>query len=91
VVRVYNKYRNENFEILGVSLDRTERAWLKAIADDGLEWIHVSDLSYFNTQAAKDYQVSAIPQTFLIDPEGNIVAKGLRGPALEAKLKELFD
>ena len=91
VVRVYNKYRNENFEILGVSLDRTDRAWRKAIADDGLEWIHVSDLSYFNTKAAKDYQVSSIPQTFLIDPEGNIVAKGLRGPTLEAKLKELFD
>ncbi len=91
VVRLYNKYRNENFEILGVSLDRTDRAWRKAIADDGLEWIHVSDLSYFNTKAAKDYQVSSIPQTFLIDPEGNIVAKGLRGPTLEAKLKELFD
>ena len=91
VVRLYNRYRNENFEILGVSLDRTNRAWRKAIADDGLEWIHVSDLSYFNTKAAKDYQVSSIPQTFLIDPEGNIVAKGLRGPTLEAKLKELFD
>ncbi|MAJ51688.1 MAG: cytochrome C biogenesis protein [Flammeovirgaceae bacterium] len=91
VVRLYNKYRNENFEILGVSLDRTDRAWRKAIADDGLEWIHVSDLSYFNTKAAKDYQVSSIPQTFLIDPQGKIVAKGLRGPSLEAKLSELFD
>ena len=91
VVRLYDKYRNKNFEILGVSLDRTDRAWRKAIADDGLKWIHVSDLSYFNTKAARDYQVSSIPQTFLIDPQGKIVAKGLRGPSLEAKLSELFD
>ena len=91
VVRLYDKYRNKNFEILGVSLDRTERAWRKAIADDGLEWIHVSDLSYFNSKAARDYQVSSIPQTFLIDPQGKILAKGLRGSSLEAKLSELFD
>ena len=90
-MRLYDKYRNKNFEILGVSLDRTDRAWRKAIADDGLKWIHVSDLSYFNTKAARDYQVSSIPQTFLIDPQGKIVAKGLRGPSLEAKLGELFD
>ncbi len=91
VVKLYQKYRNENFEILGVSLDRTKQAWLKAIADDGLQWKHVSDLKYFNSAAADAYQITAIPQTFLIDPQGKILIKGLRGPTLEAKLKELFN
>lgn len=90
VVRLYQKYRNHNFEILGVSLDRTRNAWLKAIEDDGLAWKHVSDLKYFNSQAAQTYRVDAIPATYLIGPDGTILAKGLRGESLKEKLEEIF-
>lgn len=90
VVRMYNQYAGENFEILGVSLDRNREAWLKAIDQDGLPWLHVSDLQYFNNEAARTYQISAIPATYLIGPDGKIIAKGLRGASLEAKLKEIF-
>lgn len=90
VVRVYNQYSDRNFEILGVSLDRTREKWLGAIQQDGLPWLHVSDLKYWRSQAAIDYQVNAIPATFLIDPDGKIIAKNLRGATLEAKLKEIF-
>ncbi|WP_421877274.1 redoxin domain-containing protein [Marinoscillum sp.] len=90
VVRVYNEYAGENFEILGVSLDRNKKDWVKAIEQDGLPWKHVSDLQYFNSEAAQTYQISAIPATYLIGPDGKILAKGLRGPSLEAKLKEIF-
>lgn len=90
VRRLYSRYKNENFEIYAVSLDRTKEAWLKAIEDDQLPWIHVSDLKYFNSAGARAYNVSAIPATYLIGPDGKIVAKGLRGPSLQAKLAELF-
>ncbi len=90
VVRLYNEYSDNNFEILGVSLDRTRDKWLQAIEQDGLPWLHVSDLKYWRSEAAVDYQVGAIPATFLIDPDGVIIAKNLRGASLAAKLKELF-
>jgi peroxiredoxin len=90
VLRMYNEYKDQNFEILGVSLDRTRDAWLKAIEDDGLIWKHVSDLQYFNSEAARTYQINAIPATYLIGPDGKILDKNLRGPSLEAKLKEIF-
>ncbi len=90
VVRLYNQYADANFEILGVSLDRTKDKWVQAIAQDGLPWLHVSDLKYWRSQAALDYQVGAIPATFLIDPDGIIIAKNLRGVTLAAKLKEIF-
>lgn len=90
VVRAYQKYGGEKFEILGVSLDRTKEAWLKAIEDDGLPWIQVSDLQYFNSEAARLYNINAIPATYLVDPDGKIVEKNLRGASLEAKLLELF-
>ncbi len=90
LVRAYKKYEGENFEILQVSLDRTREKWLGAIEQDGLPWVHVSDLKYWRSQAAIDYQVGAIPASFLIDPDGKIIAKNLRGPMLEAKLKEIF-
>ena len=91
VVRLYERYGGDQFEILGVSLDRKKEAWVKAIADDGLEWLQVSDLNYYNNAAAVLYNINAIPATILIDPEGKIIAKNLRGPSLEAKLRELFD
>jgi peroxiredoxin len=90
VVRMYNLYKDKNFEILGVSLDRDRNAWLKAIEDDGLIWKHVSDLQYFNSEAARTYQINSIPATYLIGPDGKILDKNLRGPSLEAKLKEIF-
>lgn len=91
VVRLYNQYKDKGFEVFGVSLDRTREDWVKAIADDGLTWTQVSDLKYFNSAAAELYQIDAIPATYMIDPDGNIIAKDLRGPSLENKLAELFD
>ena len=90
VVRVYNEYSDRNFEILGVSLDKTRNAWTSAIAQDGLPWLHVSDLKFWRSAAAQTYQIRAIPATYLIGPDGKIIAKNLRGPSLEAKLREIF-
>ena len=89
VVRVYNKYKDKGLSILGVSLDRRAEDWKKAIADDGLEWHHVSNVQYFDEIAAL-YNVTAIPATFILDENGVIVAKNLRGPALEAKISEML-
>lgn len=92
VVRAYNKYKVKNFTILGVSLDRPEGKtdWINAIKTDGLTWTQVSDLQFWNNAAASLYFVRAIPQNFLIDPTGKIIAKNLRGEELENKLAELF-
>jgi peroxiredoxin len=91
VVRMYNQYKDKGFEVFGVSLDRTREDWVKAIEVDGLTWPQVSDLKYFNSAAATLYKIDAIPATYLLDPEGKIIAKDLRGASLEAKLAELFD
>lgn len=90
VVRMYGKYKNKGFEILGVSLDGTREAWVKAIEADGLTWPHMSDLKLWRSIAAQTYDVHAIPHTVLVDPFGKVVALNLRGPALEAKLAELL-
>ena len=92
IVRTYNKYKVKNFTILGVSLDRPEGKadWLAAIKADGLTWTQVSDLQFWNNAAASLYFVRAIPQNFLIDPAGKIIAKNLRGEELENKLAEIF-
>lgn len=90
VVRMYDKYHDKGFEIYGVSLDRTKKAWLEAIQEDNLKWTHVSDLKYFDSEAAALYNINAIPATVLLDKEGNIIAKNLRGEALEEKLAEIF-
>ena len=90
VVKMYNKYKDENFEILGVSLDRRKQDWVNAIEKDGLIWKHVSDLKYYGSEAALTYRVNAIPATYLIDPDGKILAKGLRGETLRKKLEEIF-
>jgi len=91
VVKAYNKFKDKNFTILGVSLDRpTGRdRWLKAIHDDGLAWNHVSDLKFWDNAVAKEYGIRAIPQNLLIDPQGRIVAKNLNGEELDKKLGEL--
>ncbi len=90
VVKAYNKYSSAGFEILGVSLDKDRKKWLDAIAADGLTWKHISDLGGWGSQPAAAYGVSSIPATFLLDREGKIIAKNLRGPALESKLAEIF-
>jgi peroxiredoxin len=90
VVRLYEKYHSQGFEIYGVSLDRNKEDWIRAIEKDKLTWIHVSDLQYFNSKAAETYNIQAIPATYLIDKEGNIIGKNLRGVSLEEKLKEIF-
>lgn len=87
---VYEKYHNKGFEILGVSLDRAQDAWIAAIQQDGLPWKHVSDLGFWNNAAAQEYGVSSIPFTVLVDREGKIIDKGLRGDQLEGKLAELL-
>lgn len=88
VVRTYNKFKNKNFTVLGVSLDQQKEAWLKAIEKDKLTWTHVSDLQQWSNAVAQLYRVQSIPQNFLIDPNGKIVAKDLRGEDLEKKLCE---
>lgn len=90
VKAVYEKYKSKGFEIYGVSLDKDSSSWTNSIKSLGLNWKHVSDLKYWNCAPAKVYKVSGIPATFLIDKDGRVIAKNLRGPALEAKLKELF-
>lgn len=90
VVKAYNKFKNKNFTILGVSLDQQKEAWVKAIEKDKLAWTQVSDLQSWNNAVAQLYRVQSIPQNFLIDPNGKIVAKDLRGADLEKKLCELL-
>lgn len=90
VVKMYNKYKDKGFEILSISLDQDENAWKKAIEADGLIWNHVSDLNYSQQTLATNYNVQAIPMTYLLDKEGKIIAKNLRGKALEDKLAELL-
>jgi len=91
VKRVYERYKGKGFEILGVSLDRDKNAWTGAIAQDGLPWKHVSDLGFWNNAAAQQYGVSSIPYTVLVDKDGKVIAKNLRGPALEEKLAEVLN
>jgi peroxiredoxin len=90
VVKLYNKYRSKNFEIYGVSLDKSKEQWEQAIREDGLQWIHVSDLRFWQSAAAQLYNITSIPHTVLVDPEGRIVAKNLRGQQLENTLAELL-
>lgn len=91
VVAVWKDYNEKGFDVLGVSLDRTKDDWLKAIETDELTWNHVSDLKYWECEPAKLYGVSAIPTNFLIDREGKIIGKNLRGDDLRVKIAELLD
>lgn len=90
VVAAYNKYKDKGFTVFGVSLDQNKDKWLQAIKVDNLTWQHVSDLKGWGNEAAKLYGISSIPQNLLLDKEGKIVAKNLRGPDLDAKLEELI-
>ena len=90
VVEAYKKYKDEGFTVLGVSLDRNKENWLKAIEEDNLTWTHLSDLKGWNNKASTKYGVRSIPQNYLLDEEGVIVAKNLRGEDLHNKLEEIF-
>jgi len=90
VVKAYNQFKDKGFTVFGVSLDRSKEDWVGAIQQDGLTWTHVSDLKYWQSDAAKIYNVTSIPFSLLLDKNGVIIAKNLRGPALEAKLNEIF-
>lgn len=91
VVAAYQKYKDKNFTVFGVSLDNQKDAWQKAVKDDGLTWTHVSDLKGWSSTAAATYAVRSIPANFLIDPTGKIIARNLRGSDLEDKLKEVLE
>ena len=86
----YDKFHKKGFEIYGVSFDRDRDKWLAAVKDNGMDWIHVSELQQFDNRAAKDYAVQGIPSNFLIDAQGVIVAKNLRGEDLYKKVEELL-
>ena len=90
LVELYNKYKHKDFEILGVSLDRSRQTWLNAIEKDNLIWPQVSDLKFWNSEVVSDYSIEAIPHSVLIDKNGKIIATGLRGEKLAAKLEEIF-
>jgi peroxiredoxin len=90
VVQLYNDYKDKGFEIIGVSFDESRAKWIDAIHQDQLEWPHVSDLKGWSSAAGKLYAVNAIPATVLLDREGKIIAKGLRGDALRKKLEEIY-
>jgi len=90
LVRTFNKFRDKNFTVLGVSLDKDRQAWLEAIRMDGLNWTQVSDLNGWANAVALQFQISSIPQNILLDPEGKIVGKNLMGSVLDRRLKRLL-
>jgi len=90
VVKLYEKYQDDGFEILGVSLDNSQAKWEQAVAKDQLTWPQVSDLKGWKNEVAQMYSVKSIPHTVLLDKEGKILAHKLRGPALDNALKEIF-
>ena len=93
IVENYNNYKSYGFDVYQVSLDRTKEDWVRGIKQDKLPWINVSDLKYYQSEAAELYNVDRIPSAFLLDPDGKIIAKhtDLRGPNLSRKLAEIFN
>jgi thiol-disulfide isomerase/thioredoxin len=91
VVKIYNEQKDKGFTVYSVSLDQSKDAWIKAIGDDKLTWPnHVSELAYWNTSVVKTYNIKGIPLTYLLDKNGKIAAKGLRGEELAQKIAELL-
>jgi peroxiredoxin len=90
VVAAYNEFKDKNFTVLGVSLDRDKASWLKAIKDDGLIWQQISDLKYWSSAAVDLYGLDGIPYNVLVDPQGKVIASNLRGEGLINKLRELL-
>jgi peroxiredoxin len=90
VVAAYEKFHDKGLEIVGVSLDSKKELWVKAIASLNMPWAHLSDLKGWDSLVTKIYKINSIPDNLLIDPQGKIVARGLRGEALHEKLKEVL-
>ncbi|WP_340153858.1 redoxin domain-containing protein [uncultured Marivirga sp.] len=90
IVEAYSKYKDAGFQILGVSLDKKREDWLKAIEVDNLQWTQVSELKFWQTPIVQEYKINGIPYSLLLDPEGKIVAKNLRGERLHEKLAEIY-
>jgi len=90
VVNAYQEFKNKNFNVLGVSLDKQKAEWTKAIEEDHLTWYHISDLKYWNSAAVAPYGIEGIPYNVLLDPQGKIIAMNLRGNDLQIKLRELI-
>jgi len=90
VVSVYNDFKDNGFDIIGVSFDKDKAKWLQAITTDGLTWHHVSDLKYWDNEVGKLYAINSIPSNVLLDPQGIIIAKNLRGEDLRTRLTEVL-
>ena len=90
VVQAYNQFKNKNFTVLGVSLDKEKSNWLQAIRQDNLTWTHISDLAFWNSKAVATFKFEGIPFNVLVDPEGNVIGEGLRGNDLTATLEKLL-
>ncbi|PSL47207.1 peroxiredoxin [Chitinophaga niastensis] len=90
VRKAYAHYHDKNFEVIAISLDEKRAPWIKAINDDKLPWLHVSDLKGWSNEVAKAYGITAVPQNLLLNPDGVIIAKNLRGERLEQKLAEVL-
>ncbi|SFE15702.1 Peroxiredoxin [Chitinophaga sp. CF118] len=90
VVKAFERFKDKNFTILGISLDNNRDRWIGAVKQDGLNWTQVSDLKGWSNQVAQQYQVNSIPANFLVDPQGRIIARDLRGRALETKLEQVL-
>lgn len=90
VVKVYNQFKGKNFEIFSVSLDKSKEKWVEAIAADKMTWVHGSELNFWQSSFVKTYNITGIPLTILIDPEGMILAKNLRGAQLEQELAKVL-
>lgn len=91
VKAAYDRYHDHGFDIVGLSFDRSRSSWVRAISSHKLDWIHLSDLKYWNSEASIVYGISSIPSNLLLDPEGRIIAIDLRGEALSDKLAEIFN
>jgi alkyl hydroperoxide reductase subunit AhpC len=89
-VKAYNEFKNKNFTVLGVSLDKEKAQWTKAIVEDKLTWYHISDLKYWSSAAVALYGIEGIPYNVLVDPQGKIIATNLRENDLHIKLQELI-
>jgi alkyl hydroperoxide reductase subunit AhpC len=90
MVAIYNEFHAKGLNIIGVSLDKDKKAWTTAIAKDKLVWAQVSNLKFWDEPIAAQYEVTALPATFILDASGKVIAKGLRGDELKAKIASLL-
>ena len=90
VLEAYNKFHDKGFEVVGVSFDEKKDAWVRAIGQLKMPWLQISDLKGWECAAAPIYKIDGIPDNILIDPQGTIIERGLRGKMLQTRLKKIF-